>query len=112
MIEVASVNNMRVSDKNTIETRIPSKELMHNAGKGIFESVAWQGKILIACGSGNNAGDGYAVAALLKDSGFSVELLLLEERFSEDGKYYFDKAIEKKVPWSPPPLPRRPRGTH
>ena len=100
MIEATSVYNMRISDKNTIETKTSSRELMYRAGKGIFESVNWYGKILIACGTGNNAGDGYVAAELLKEKGLSVELLLLEERFSEDGQYYFDKAICKKVPWS------------
>lgn len=100
MKEVVSVSNMRVSDKNTIENKIPSKELMYRAGKGVFESVQWHGKILIVCGTGNNAGDGYVVASLLKEQGLNVELLLLEERFSADGKYYFDMAVSKKVPWS------------
>lgn len=100
MIKVASVDNMRISDKKTIETKIPSRELMYSAGVGICESVGWHGKILIACGVGNNAGDGYVVAGLLKERGFWVELLLLEERFSSDGKHFFDMAKEKKVPWS------------
>ncbi len=100
MIRVASVENMRVSDKNTIETKTPSQELMYKAGKGIFDCVNWHGKILIACGVGNNAGDGYVVASLLKENGFSVDILLLDERFSEDGQYYFDKAKEQNVAWS------------
>lgn len=100
MIPVASVNNMRISDRNTIETKMPSRELMYKAGKGIFEAVDWHGKILIVCGSGNNAGDGYVVAALLKERGFDVEILLLEKRFSSDGQYYFDKCLEQNVPWS------------
>jgi len=100
MIRVASVENMRVSDKNTIETKTPSQELMYKAGKGIFDCVNWHGKILIACGVGNNAGDGYVVASLLKENGFCVDILLLDERFSEDGQYYFDKAKEQNVAWS------------
>ncbi len=100
MIKVTSVENMRKSDQATIENKIPSRELMYKAGKGIFESVQWHGKALIVCGTGNNAGDGYVVASLLKENGYKVELLLLEEKFSPDGKYYFDKALEKNVPWS------------
>lgn len=97
MIRVTSVENMRLSDTRTVETKTPSKELMYQAGKGIFESVKWQGKTLIACGTGNNAGDGYVVATLLKEQGKDVELLLVEERFSPDGKYYFDKAKDAGV---------------
>ena len=100
MIRVTSVENMRLSDQRTIETKTPSKDLMYQAGKGIFGCVEWQGKTLIVCGTGNNAGDGYVVSTLLKEQGKEVELMLLEERFSPDGKYYFDKAKEAGVPHS------------
>ena len=95
---VVSVNNMRISDKKTIEEKTPSLELMKKAAEGIFASVMWHGKILIACGTGNNAGDGYALATLLNDSGHFVEILLLEERFSNDGKYYYDICKSKNIP--------------
>lgn len=100
MIDVTSVENMRLSDKNTIENKTPSLELMYRAGEGIYNSVEWHGKVLVVCGTGNNAGDGYVVASFLKNAGIDVEILLLEERFSPDGKYYFDRCIEQKVPWS------------
>ncbi len=100
MKEVVSVSNMRKSDKYTIENKTSSLKLMYEAGKKVFESTFWHGKTVIACGHGNNAGDGYVLAVLLKENNFDVELLLLDERFSKDGKYYFDIATEKKVPWS------------
>ncbi len=100
MKDVASVALMRKSDENTIKTRIPSRELMYRAGAGIYGSVNWRGKILVACGTGNNAGDGYVVASLLKKNGFSVELLLLKESFSDDGKYYFDMCVSQSIPVS------------
>ena len=91
MIPVVSVDNMRLSDKSTIENKTPSKELMYRAGRAIYESVDWHGKILVVAGTGNNAGDGYVVASLLK-------ILLSENRFSEDGKYYFDICQREKIP--------------
>lgn len=97
MIRVVSVENMRKSDRNTIETKISSRELMYKAGKGAFEAVNWSGRVLVVCGSGNNGGDGYVIASLLKENGFSVELLLLEEKFSPDGRYYFDKCKSQNV---------------
>ena len=62
MVEVTSVENMRLSDKNTIENGVPSRVLMYKAAQGISQRVSWGGKILVACGTGNNAGDGYALA--------------------------------------------------
>ena len=101
MTEVTSVAVMRSSDEHTIKTSIPSLELMWRAGIGIVESLSsWGGKVLVACGTGNNAGDGYVVASILKARGVDVELLLLKESFSPDGQYYFDMCVSQNVAWS------------
>ena len=93
-----STEVMRASDKWTIENLVPSKELMERAGKAIFEQVDWKGPVGIICGKGNNAGDGFVVASLLKDHGIDCEIVLLfEDTFSEDGRYFYDKCIEKGV---------------
>ena len=93
-----STEVMRASDKWTIENLVPSKELMERAGKAIFEQVDWKGPVGIICGIGNNAGDGFVVASLLKDHGIDCEIVLLfEDAFSEDGRYFYDKCIEKGV---------------
>lgn len=89
---------MRESDAYTIANITPSKTLMYRAGLGIFESVKWRPPVLIAAGKGNNAGDGFVVARLLHDEGIDVEILLLEEKFSEDGKYYYDFCVEYGIP--------------
>jgi NAD(P)H-hydrate epimerase len=97
MKDVVSVKVMRESDKNTIENVCSSKELMYRAGKGVFESVDWSGRTAIVCGSGNNAGDGYVLALLLKEHDSDCKIILLSERFSEDGRYYFDKCVTSGV---------------
>ena len=92
MARAVSVETMRVSDKYTIDNLVPSKELMYRAGRGLFESWdGWKSPVLIAAGKGNNAGDGYVVAGLLLDRGFEVDIALVDEKFSEDGRYYYDK---------------------
>ena len=98
MREVLSVENMRKSDAHTIESGIPGIELMRRAGKGIFESVAeWKAPVAIVCGTGNNAGDGYVLAGLLKEAGIGCVVFLISEKFSADGKYYYDKCVEKNI---------------
>lgn len=94
-----SVETMRRSDAWTIENLVPSKELMFRAGKGIFENAEWKAPVGIVCGKGNNAGDGFVVAGLLHDAGTECEIILLSDDFSEDGKYYFDDAVKKGVPF-------------
>lgn len=93
-----STEVMRASDKWTIENLVPSKELMARAGRAIFEQVDWKAPVGIICGKGNNAGDGFVVASLLKDRGIDCEIVLLfEDAFSEDGRYFYDKCLEKGI---------------
>ncbi|MBQ8002882.1 MAG: NAD(P)H-hydrate dehydratase [Clostridia bacterium] len=97
MQEVVSVKVMRESDEATIKNKIPSLELMQRAGEAVFKSYTWQGKTAIVCGGGNNAGDGYVLAALLGDR---CRLFLLCDKFSPDGKICFDKCVKSGVQYS------------
>lgn len=94
-----STEVMRESDRWTIENLVPSKELMARAGRAIFEQADWKGPVGVICGKGNNAGDGFVVASLLKDKGIECEIVLLYgDSFSEDGKYYYDICVSKGIP--------------
>ena len=61
-------------------------------------NTGWRDPVAIAAGKGNNAGDGYVVAMLLHDRGIPVEIILLDEKFSEDGRYYYDQCMEAEIP--------------
>ena len=64
---------MRQADRATIDGGIPGKVLMARAGKAVADEVAFAVKklnaksVLIVCGTGNNGGDGYVAARLLKE---------------------------------------------
>lgn len=90
---------MRQSDAHTIATEVPSTRLMYRAGKAVADSVEWRAPVGIVCGVGNNAGDGYVIALELQKRGIECTLLLLEERFSPDGRFYFDKCAEESIPY-------------
>jgi len=93
-----STEVMRASDKWTIENLVPSRELMARAGKAIFDSCEWKAPVGIICGKGNNAGDGFVVAGLLADQGIDCEIVLLyEDSFSDDGRYFYDICARKGV---------------
>lgn len=97
MKDVISVNNMRLSDEAAIKSGVSSLELMYRAAKGVYDSFEWFGRIGIFCGSGNNAGDGYALALILKENGFSPKIIKTSERFSDDGKYYYDLCLKESI---------------
>lgn len=95
---VLSVADMRRSDAYTIANFTDSKTLMARAGRGIFDACAWHGRVAVICGSGNNAGDGYVLAALLYDAGVDVRLFLTEEKFSADGAHFFAQCQARGIP--------------
>ena len=99
MVKTVSVAEMRAADQYTIAKGTPSRELMRRAAQGVFDAFpSWDGKrTLIVCGSGNNGGDGYALASILKDRAFDVTLLRTSEKFSEDGAYYYRECADKGV---------------
>ena len=99
MKEILTVQGMRKSDAAAIAAGTPGRELMRRAAEGIFRAcAAWQGPAAIVCGTGNNAGDGYALALLLEEAGVACTLLIPEERFTPDGRFYFDRCRERGIP--------------
>ena len=84
MIKIISNENMRKSDENTILNGTPSKVLMKNAGHEIFKAFNWYGNILIVCGSGNNAGDGYVLANYLLENKIVPTIYVIKDKYSND----------------------------
>ncbi|MCL5874486.1 MAG: NAD(P)H-hydrate dehydratase [Candidatus Thermoplasmatota archaeon] len=72
-----TVLDSRILDANAEASGTRMEGLMDNAGSAVAKLVGSlrPNKILIVCGSGNNGGDGYTAASLLKKEGFSVECL-------------------------------------
>lgn len=70
---------MKRADQYTIDTvGVPSMVLMERAALGCVErlealSLSMK-RILVVCGSGNNGGDGYAIARLLHLKGYAVDI--------------------------------------
>jgi NAD(P)H-hydrate epimerase len=70
---------VRQADRRAVERhRIPSILLMDRAALAAAQEIARRhpvpGRALVVCGSGNNGGDGYAVARHLADDGWHVEI--------------------------------------
>ena len=84
---VVTAEQMRELDRLTIQEHgIPSLTLMERAGAGITEAIlenfspAAKRGVLVVAGKGNNGGDGFVVARLLKKKRIPCEVLLLATR--------------------------------
>ena len=98
MIPCISVSNMRESDRKTIETLVPSRTLMYRAATGVFRAADWRGETVIAVGGGNNGGDGFALACILRGRGYACHVVKLSDHLSADSAYFAQKADELGVP--------------
>lgn len=103
---VVSNNTMRQADRNAIEAGTPAIELMYRAGCGIRDAFPFadHAPVAIFCGSGNNAGDGYVLALLLHEQNIPCTLILAEEKWSPEGRTYYDQCVQQGIPvvlWSP-----------
>ena len=92
MIDCISVENMRLSDAFTIKNHVPSLELMHRAAYGVYLAHNWVSSVAIVVGSGNNGGDGFALACILQERGICCTVFMLSSRLSEDSCFYTAKA--------------------
>ena len=78
--ELLSIAQMYAADSAAIEAGKPGIQLMENAGQAIAREIRkrWQPcSVSVLCGPGNNGGDGFVVARLLRDAGWQVRLALL-----------------------------------
>lgn len=101
---------MRAIDAWAIDERgVPGLELMERAGAGLARlvaDVAPNGEVVVVCGAGNNGGDGYVAARLLREGGRAVRILTTADpaKLKGDARANFDR-------WAgEPPLPFAPAG--
>ena len=101
MLDCISVKNMRLSDALTIENFVPSLELMYRAAMGVFQAAKWHGKVAIVVGSGNNGGDGFALACILHRKNIECAVFTVSQRQSADSAHYTTQAVNLGVPILP-----------
>ncbi|MGS2723123.1 NAD(P)H-hydrate dehydratase [Porticoccus sp. GXU_MW_L64] len=99
---------VRELDRMAIEERgIPGFELMQRAGSAAFDLLleCWPKpeELHVFCGSGNNAGDGYVIAALAAQQGLPVQVVYLSDpqKLTGDAQLAFGHAVAAGVPCRP-----------
>lgn len=108
MKRIVGSREMKEFDRNTIEKMgIPSCVLMERAALKVVQELEkgflrrkQKEKILCVCGSGNNGGDGIAIARILYLHGFDAEIYLLGNplRRSEEMKRQLTIAENYHIP--------------
>lgn len=86
----------RDADQATIAGGTAGETLMENAGKAVVDLILQEYKprpVLIVCGTGNNGGDGFVVARMLKERNWQVTLAITgnADDISGDAKKARDK---------------------
>ncbi len=96
---------MKCADTRTIEeVGIPSLVLMERAALCVVEMIEREAldcsNVLIICGCGNNGGDGYAVARLLRLKGYVTTILFVgqDASRSEENRKQKEIAAYYKIP--------------
>ena len=94
----------RVDEIAIREFGIPGVVLMENAGRGTADVLCAQGcrgPVLVLCGAGNNAGDGFVIARHLAVRGNPAQCVLAvpPERLQGDAALNFQILQRLGLPW-------------
>ncbi|UQY36371.1 NAD(P)H-hydrate dehydratase [Pseudomonas fulva] len=98
-----SAAQVRALDAALIAAGTPGFELMQRAAHAIWRALRreWPeaGAVTVLAGHGNNAGDGYLVAALAQRAGWQVRVLAVDEprRLHGDAALAYDEALAAGV---------------
>lgn len=93
---------MKAADTYTIEELgVPSLVLMERAALKVAEAMRDRKidttRALVVCGSGNNGGDGFAVARLLTEEGMCAEVLFAGKEVSLSEECALQKRIAERI---------------
>ncbi len=102
MTHLLTAAQMRALEQAAIESgEVTGLELMERAGRGVVEAIfeewpklrATSHRAVVLCGPGNNGGDGFVVARLLKEWGWEVEVFLYgdPEKLPPDARVNFER---------------------
>ncbi|WP_170325300.1 NAD(P)H-hydrate dehydratase [Ruegeria arenilitoris] len=108
MTELLTAAQMRAIELAAIESgEVTGLELMERAGRGVVEAIfeEWPelakspGRAVVLCGPGNNGGDGFVVARMLRELGWEVEVFLYgdPEKLPPDARTNYERWMEQGV---------------
>lgn len=98
MIKLYSPVEIRAAEQKAIQNGVDEIELMRRAAEGLLQAIPSEDTtVAIVCGKGNNAGDGYALAHLLKQEGRTPILCRISEKCTPAAAHYYGLCKEDAV---------------
>jgi NAD(P)H-hydrate epimerase len=98
MRPVVTAAEMRALDRATIDDiGIPALALMETAGRAVAAAAAGAQRVAVVCGPGNNGGDGFVAARVLRDAGVDAVVYLAAERSQVKGDALAHLAILERA---------------
>jgi hydroxyethylthiazole kinase-like uncharacterized protein yjeF len=88
-LELLTPRDMNHADQLAVENGVSSLALMESAGRAVADAARRRvkpgGRIAVLCGPGNNGGDGFVAARLLKRASYDVRLFLAGDKSALKG---------------------------
>lgn len=101
MRPILTAEEMRAADAWTIVRGVSGVTLMENAGLAVARAIESRfGKdrrVAVVCGLGNNGGDGFVIARVLKSDWTRVYLIGDPEDLKGDARHHFDRLRKERA---------------
>ena len=101
MRPILTGDEMRAADAWTIVHGTPGPALMENAGLAVARAIesrfGKERRVAIVCGLGNNGGDGFVVARVLKSDWTRVYVIGDPEAIKGDARHHYDRLRKERA---------------
>lgn len=101
MRPILTADEMRAADARTIHGGVPGPTLMENAGVAVARAIearlGRERRVAILCGPGNNGGDGFVIARVLKSDWTRVYVIGDPEAIRGDARHHYDRLRKERA---------------
>lgn len=101
MRPILTADEMRAADARAIASGIPGVTLMENAGVAVARAIEarWgrERRVAILCGAGNNGGDGFVIARVLKSDWTRVYVIGALDAIRGDARHHLDRLRRERA---------------
>lgn len=101
MRPILTADEMRAADARAIHGGIPGPTLMENAGLAVAKAIearhGRERRVAILCGPGNNGGDGFVIARVLKSDWTRVYVIGDPDALKGDARHHYERLRKERA---------------